>query len=67
MFNHCDPDRMAAALTAAEVADAILRIRGDAVTFALRVCVFPYPEATCAVWLMLAARFRATAANADRV
>lgn len=36
----------------------ILQTRGDTVRFAIRVKMVPYPEERCAVWVMLAVRYR---------
>jgi hypothetical protein len=36
----------------------VLRARGDGVKHSLHVKVFPYPEDTLAVWVMLAVTFR---------
>lgn len=35
----------------------IVNAQGDQVAHALRVRVFPFPERTCAVWVMLAVRY----------
>lgn len=36
----------------------IVGCRGDSVRLAVRVRVFVYPENACAVWLMLACKYR---------
>lgn len=42
----------------AQIATDILRTRGDAVKFALRVKVFVFPENIKAIWVMLACKFK---------
>ncbi|CAG9334919.1 unnamed protein product [Blepharisma stoltei] len=45
-------------ITKASVAQDILQTRGDTVRFALRIKLVAYPEERCAVWVMLAVRYR---------
>ena len=58
LFNHRDPQRMFdSVFRRTDVAVDILRARGDGVRFALRCRVYPYPEDTYAVWVMLAVKY----------
>ncbi|GAB5359886.1 hypothetical protein AAMO2058_000580700 [Amorphochlora amoebiformis] len=68
-FNHRNPRRMFTAFlglqgksvskgTGFPSAVDILKSKGDSIRFALRVRVFKYPEDICAVWAILAVKYR---------
>ena len=63
-FGTRDAARVMAALMQHAACVDIVETRGDAVRFGLRVKIFPYPEGVCAVWLMLAVKYRPTEADA---
>ena len=42
----------------APVCEEIINCRGDQVRLAVRVRVFPYPESTCATWIMFACKYK---------
>lgn len=53
-----DPEKIMHHLYNHKVGKEVLSCRGDQVRHALRVKIVPYPENVCAVWVMLAVRFR---------
>lgn len=57
-FSHLKPNEMMGNICKSSIAADILQTRGDTVRFAIRVKVIPYPEEICAVWIMLAVRYR---------
>lgn len=57
-FLHLRTNEMMTSITKAAVAQDILQTRGDQVRFAIRVKLVAYPEERCAVWVMLAVRYR---------
>ena len=57
-FSHLNSNEMMGAMARASIAVDILQTRGDTVRFALRIKVIAYPEEICAVWIMLAVRYR---------
>lgn len=59
-FNHRSARRMLTRMLRAHrgACVALVRSRGDAVRFGLRVKVVPYAEDVCAVWVMIAVRGR---------
>ena len=58
-FSHRDAGRMLTALVQAPVSLDIITTRGDTVRLVIRVKVVAYPEETCAVWVMVAVKYRA--------
>ena len=60
VVNQRSPTRIMESFRRAQIATDILGTRGDQVHFALRVRIFTYPEDVCAVWVMLAVKFRPT-------
>jgi centrosomal protein CEP76 len=58
VVNRRSPTRIMESFRRAQIASDILNTRGDHVNFALRVKIFAYPEDICAVWVMLAVKFR---------
>ena len=42
----------------APVCEEIINCRGDHVRLAVRVKVYPYPESTCATWVMFACKYK---------
>lgn len=52
-----DAGKIVAGIEGSEIGADILKSRGDAVRFALRVRVYGYAEDTLAVWVMLAVKF----------
>jgi centrosomal protein CEP76 len=63
VVNQRSPTRVMESFRRAQIATDILGSRGDQVHFALRVRIFTYPEDVCAVWVMLAVKFRPTGAG----
>ena len=58
-FNHFDVGKMSVAILKNRVGYEVLSAKGDSVRHAMRVKVVPYPEGVCAVWVMLAVRYKA--------
>ncbi len=52
------PNSVLGVFRRATIASDILRTRGDAVRFAIRVKCVTYPENVCATWVMLAVKFK---------
>ena len=42
----------------AAICDEIICCRGDQVKLAVRVRIYPYPENTCATWVMFAVKYK---------
>lgn len=57
-FVHMNARRAFGTCLRAPVCEEIIRCQGDHVRHAVRVRVFPYPESTCAVWIMFACKYR---------
>ena len=57
-FLHLKINEMMSSICKSSIAVDILQTRGDTVRFALRLKIIPYPEEICAVWIMLAVRYR---------
>eukprot|EP00002_Diphylleia_rotans_P038838 TRINITY_DN8878_c0_g1_i3.p2 TRINITY_DN8878_c0_g1~~TRINITY_DN8878_c0_g1_i3.p2 ORF type:complete len:104 (+),score=20.58 TRINITY_DN8878_c0_g1_i3:200-511(+) len=57
-FTHTSAQRMMNALQIEKVPVDLLNTRGDQVRFGLRVRVFPYPDNICAVWVMIAVKYK---------
>ncbi len=57
-FTHMDPEKIMHHLYNHKVGKEILLGRGDQMKHGLRVKIVPYPENVCAVWVMLAVRYR---------
>ncbi|CAB3981640.1 Centrosomal of 76 kDa [Paramuricea clavata] len=57
-FVHMNPRRALGTCLRSPVCEEIIRCQGDHVRHALRVRVYPYPESTCAVWIMFACKYR---------
>jgi len=57
-FIHFDTERMIHHIYNNKVGKEVLLARGDQLKLALRVKIVPYPENVCAVWVMVAVRFR---------
>ena len=62
-FNHFDINKMVVALLKNRVAFDVLTVRGDQVHHAVRAKIVTYPDNVCAVWIMLACRYKAVAEN----
>ena len=60
MFSHFDTDKMMLHIHSNKVGHEVLSVRGDMVRHAIRVKIVPYPENMCAVWVMIAVRYRST-------
>ena len=60
-FTHFDTDRIVHHIFNNKVGKEIVVARGDQMKHAIRVKIVPYPENVCAVWVMLACRFRSLA------
>lgn len=58
VVNDASPANVLGVFRRAQIATDILRTRGDAVRFALRVKVFVFPENVKAIWVMLACKFK---------
>ena len=58
VVNDPSPANVLGVFRRAQIATDILRTRGDAVRFALRVKVFIFPEDAKAIWVMLACKFK---------
>jgi centrosomal protein CEP76 len=58
-FTSTDTEAMMVTFNRTAASADILETRGDTVRFAIRVKMVPYPEERCAVWVMLAVRYRA--------
>jgi len=58
VVNDSSPANVLGVFRRAQIATDILRTRGDAVRFALRVKVFSFPEDVKAIWVMLACKFK---------
>jgi centrosomal protein CEP76 len=58
MFNHYDSKRIVRTLEEGAVSADIIETIGDKVAFGVRVKVQNFAEGVCAVWVMLAVRFR---------
>ena len=58
VVNDSSPANVLGVFRRAQIATDILRTRGDAVRFALRVKVFVFPENVKAIWVMLACKFK---------
>lgn len=57
-FTHFDTERMVHHIFSNKVGNDVLMARGDQVRHAIRVKIVAYPENVCAVWVMIAVRFR---------
>ena len=57
-FTHFDTEKMMHHIYTNKIGKDILMARGDQVKLAVRVKIVCYPENVCAVWVMIAARFR---------
>lgn len=57
-FSHTSPHRMFNALMRSKMAIEIIECIGDVVRHGIRVKIVPYPEDVCAVWLMIAVKYR---------
>jgi hypothetical protein len=58
-FTHFDTEKMLHHLyNSNKIGKEVLLARGDQVKHAVRVKIVQYPENVCAVWVMVAARFR---------
>jgi centrosomal protein CEP76 len=57
-FIHRSPTKMLASMLRNADLTRLMATRGDAVRFALRIKIVPYPEQVCAVWCMVAVRYR---------
>jgi hypothetical protein len=57
-FTHFDTERMIHHIYNNKVGKEVMLARGDQVKLAVRVKIVPYPENVCAVWVMVATRFR---------
>jgi centrosomal protein CEP76 len=58
-FSHMDPEKIMHHLFTHKVGREIVGATGgDQMKHALRVKIVPYPENVCAVWVMIAVRFR---------
>ena len=60
-FTHFDSERMVHHLYSNKIGKEILTARGDQLRHAIRVKIVAYPENVCAVWVMVAVRYRAVA------
>lgn len=58
-FNHFDVNKMVLALFKNKVAFEIITARGDSMHHGVRVKIVPYPENICAVWVIVAIRYKA--------
>ena len=58
-FNNMNVEHIALALAKSRTGYEVICTKGDEVRLGLRVKVVVYPENICAVWVMLASRFRA--------
>jgi centrosomal protein CEP76 len=57
-FTHFDTERMIHHIYNNKVGKEIMLARGDQMKHAVRVKIVAYPENVCAVWVMVACRFR---------
>lgn len=57
-FTHFDPEKIMHHLYNHKVGKEIVLARGDQMKHAVRVKIVTYPENVCAVWVMLAVRYR---------
>ncbi len=57
-FTHFDSERMMHHIYNNKVGKDILTARGDQIKHAVRVKIVSYPENVCAVWVMVAVRYR---------
>lgn len=54
----CDPTRIMQECARDVMCSEIMKARGDQVQHSLHIKIFPYPENTAAVWLMLSVTYR---------
>ena len=59
-FTHFDTERIMHHLYSNKIGKDVLTSRGDQIKHALRVKIVPYPENICAIWVMIAVRFKGT-------
>ena len=57
-FPHRNARRAFLTCLKAPVCSEIINCRGDQVRLAVRVRVYPYPESSCAAWVMFACRYK---------
>lgn len=57
-FTHFDTERIMHHIHSNKVGKEVLLARGDQVRHSIRVKIETYPENVCAVWVMVAVRFR---------
>jgi hypothetical protein len=57
-FNTRSAERMLHSMLQNSACSDIVATRGDQVRFGLRVKIVPYPENVCAVWVMIAVKFK---------
>ena len=57
-FTHFDTERMIHHIYNNKIGKEVMLARGDQMKHAVRVKIVPYPENVCAVWVMIACRFR---------
>jgi centrosomal protein CEP76 len=57
-FTHFDTERMLHHLYQNKIGKDIILARGDQLRHAIRVKIVCYPENVCAIWVMIATRFR---------
>lgn len=57
-FSHRNARRAFATCLKSPVCEEIVNCRGDHVRVAVRVKVYPYPESSCATWIMFACKYK---------
>lgn len=57
-FIHSNARRIFASCLKSPVCTEIVTCRGDKVRLAVRVRIYPYPESTHAVWIMVACKYK---------
>lgn len=57
-FTHFDSERIMQHIYQNKIGKEVLQARGDQVKHSIRVKIVQYPENICAVWVMVAVRFR---------
>jgi len=60
-FSHFDADQMMLHISQNKIGSEVLHARGETVRHAVRVKLAIYPENVCAVWVMVAVRYRGSA------